>query len=161
MSEARFHTDCHFDCLGILKQSSDLNGGTNCTYWWWSGESKCYMYRTGSCCSKVGWHYSLDTSIIVLSNLWTTGSWSVPVNMFLNSEQGLSVREWPSMWEVSSSIPLCDFELLFRLFSFLCSFKYLPVKQGTDWLMDREKGWGKVGGKGVGVSTLSASVLSV
>ena len=52
------------------------------------------------------------------------------------------------MWEVSSSIPMCDFELLFRLFSFLCSFiKYLPVKQGTDG--QRENGWGKVGG-GVG-----------
>lgn len=48
------------------------------------------------------------------------------------------------MWEVSSSIPMCDFELLFRLFSFLCSFKYLPVKQGTDG--QRENGWGKVGG---------------
>lgn len=47
------------------------------------------------------------------------------------------------MWEVSSSIPMCDFELLFRLFSFLCSFKYLPVKQGTDG--QRENGWGKVG----------------
>lgn len=52
---------------------------------------------------------------------------------------------------------MCDFELLFRLFSFLCSFKYLPVKQGTDG--QRENGWGKVGGGGL--NTLSASVLSV
>lgn len=43
---------------------------------------------------------------------------------------------------------MCDFELLFRLFSFLCSFKYLPVKQGTDG--QGEKGWGKVGGGGEG-----------
>ena len=53
---------------------------------------------------------------------------------------------------------MCDFELLFRLFSFLCSIKYFPVKQGTDG--QGEKGWGKVGGGG-GVSTLPASVLSV
>ena len=33
MSEACFYTDWHFDCLGILKQSSDLNGCTNRTYW--------------------------------------------------------------------------------------------------------------------------------
>lgn len=63
------------------------------------------------------------------------------------------------MWEVSSSIPMCDFELLFRLFSFLCSFKYLPVKQGTDG--QRENGWGKVGG-GVGVwHTVSLSFVSL
>lgn len=63
------------------------------------------------------------------------------------------------MWEVSSSNPMCDFELLFRLFSFLCSFKYLPVKQGTDG--QRENGWGKVGG-GVGVGhTVSLSFVSL
>lgn len=43
--------------------------------------------------------------------------------------------------------PCVTFKLLFWLFSFLCSFKYLPVKQGTDG--QRENGWGKVGG-GVG-----------